>query len=184
MSQRQVKGSLFVDYVRMIKSRKDVNWSRHLTGEDLAFLDQVIEEAKWFPMKSFERMGIGILTEIAGGNFEAAHLWGRFSMDALFSLHPDLVAEENPLESIFRFQVLRRSFFNFDAISIRSMQNKQVVIEIDYQMSKLAERAACCQTAGFFERVLELSGAREITHEFTQQAWETSPPTLLKLTWS
>ena len=35
---RQVKGTLFVDYVRMLRSRKDVDWTRYLKADDLPFL--------------------------------------------------------------------------------------------------------------------------------------------------
>ena len=32
---KHVKGTLFLDYVRMIKKLKDIDWSKHLTPEDM-----------------------------------------------------------------------------------------------------------------------------------------------------
>jgi hypothetical protein len=44
---KKVKGVLFADYVRMLKSRKGVDWSRYLKPEDMIFLDQKILESEW-----------------------------------------------------------------------------------------------------------------------------------------
>ena len=78
-----MRGSLFVDYVRMLRSRKDVNWSNSLAPEDVAFLSERIAADQWYPMESFERMGLAILAEIAGGDITAVKEWGRSSIDGL-----------------------------------------------------------------------------------------------------
>jgi hypothetical protein len=153
-----VKGSVFVDYVRMIRSRKDVDWRRHLKVEDFQFLAEIIEPEVWYPMETFERFGLGILAEIALGDLNSVYIWGRFAMDDLFRLHQALIAEENPQESLMRFQVLRASFFDF-------------------------EEASSYQTAGFLERLIELSGAKKPRYQFQQKAWQGSPETLIQLDW-
>ena len=73
---RRVKGTLFVDYVRMLRSRKDVDWSRHLRPEDLAFLGERVRHDAWYPMDSFERMGLAILAEISS-DMQIVQAWGR-----------------------------------------------------------------------------------------------------------
>ena len=57
---KKVKGSLFVDYVRMIKGNKDIDWGKYLTAEDMAFLDEPVADSEWYPFETFERMGLGI----------------------------------------------------------------------------------------------------------------------------
>ena len=37
---RQVRGVLFVDYVRMLRSQKKVDWAQHLAATDLAYLQE------------------------------------------------------------------------------------------------------------------------------------------------
>src|SRR5258706_13705655 len=71
MQSRCVKGLLFADYVRMIRRRKDVDWSRHLLPSDLEVLGTFINPEAWYPMESFERMGNGILAEIGNGDVQA-----------------------------------------------------------------------------------------------------------------
>jgi hypothetical protein len=53
-TERRVKGSLFVDCVRMLRSRADVDWSKHLQPVDLGYLVQRIDREAWYPMATFE----------------------------------------------------------------------------------------------------------------------------------
>ena len=52
---RHVRGVLFADYIRMIRSQKDVPWRDALHPEDLPYLEEAIDAARWYPMESFER---------------------------------------------------------------------------------------------------------------------------------
>ncbi len=179
---KNVKGLLFVDYVRMIRSSKGVDWTRYLRPEDMVFL-QAVMESEWYPFETFERMGLAILAEIARGDMQMPRIWGRASVDSLFSQHRSLICEGNPRESLVRFQVLRRSFFDFAAIDIQVLFGTYAKVAISYGMSRIAEEAASQQVLGFFERLLELSGAGAIQYQFTAWAWEGAPATILELRW-
>ena len=167
----------------MIKSNKNVDWSKYLTPDDMSFLDQTILEPEWYPFDTFERMGVGILKELGSGAMEAVRLWGRHSIDDLLNIHKSLICEGDPRESLMRFQVLRRSFFDFGSINFQAIQDNHAKLEIRYDMCKIAEEAATYQTLGFFERLLELSGAKDIQHKFKSKLWEGDPVTILDLHW-
>jgi len=181
---KKVKGFLFLDYVRMLKSRKEVDWRRHLPAEDLPFLDREILESEWYPFETFERLGLAIMQEIARGDMQMPRVWGRASVDNLFSQYRSLICEGDPRESLVRFQVLRRSFFDFGAVDIQVLFGTFAKIVIAYGMSRLAEEAACHQALGFFERLLELSGASELRYQFTAKSWEGAKATILELNWN
>ena len=181
---RFVKGTLFVDYVRMLRSRKDVDWSAHLQPQDMPFLVQPIEPTQWYPMETFERFGLAILREIARGSLEAVQAWGRFSMDELRAVHAELVAEGDAVESLMRFQVLRGSFFDFRAIEIVEVTEGEARIQVAYGMSDVAEEAASYQTLGFFERLLELAGVRLSRVGFSAMSWRGDLVTIIELTWA
>lgn len=178
-----VKGIVFLDYVRMIRSRKDVDWRKHLKAEDFPFLTAIIQPEQWYPMETFERMGLGIFTEIANGDVQSVYMWGRFAMDDLFRLHKTLIANGNPLESLMRFQVLRRSFFDFNSIEIKSLMGNRAIVEVNYNMDKTAEEASSYQTAGFLERLVELSGAKKTQFQFLKKTWAGDPVTAIQLDW-
>jgi hypothetical protein len=180
---RNVKGVLFADYVRMIRGQKNVDWSKRLAPEDMSFLVARVDPAGWYPMATFERMGNAILAEIAGGNVEAARFWGRTSVDRLHLETPSLVAEGDPLETLMRFRVLRRTFFDFEALVVHAATEGDASIEIHYFMGPLAEEAASYQTMGFFERLLIVAGATAVEARFTERSWAGDARTLLRLSW-
>ena len=180
---RNVKGVLFADYVRMLRGHKTVDWSRQLHSDDLPFLKSKIVATEWYPMVTFERMGNAILREVADNDLEAVRMWGRFSVDALRAASPQLVADGDPLETLMRFRVLRSTFFDFEALEIPSLSEGQADIVIHYHMGSIAEEAACYQTMGFFERLLDLGGATNIFVHFTSRSWNGDARTLLQVSW-
>lgn len=180
-SERSVRGVLFADYVRMIRRRKDVDWSKHLLPEDGELLHGHVEPDAWYPMSSFERMGNAILAAIAGGDEQAVRLWGRLSVAPLAEQYPALVAAHDPMETLMRFHVLRSTFFDFAAVRVAMATPEQAELEIHYYMGPVAEEAASYQTMGFFEGLLALAGAVEVRARFRERSWEGDARTLLAL---
>jgi hypothetical protein len=180
---RHVKGTLFVDYVRMLRSRKDVDWASRLSPPDLQFLQRRVEPNGWYPMETFERFGLLILDEIAKGDLLVVRAWGRLSVDPLVALHEGLLVRGDPRESLMRFQVLRRSFFDFEAVTIPELSDHSARVHVDYGMSPRAEQAACVQTQGFFARLVELAGGGGVRADFERRAWEGDTTTVVALDW-
>jgi hypothetical protein len=180
---RRVKGTLFVDYVRMIRSQKSVDWSKHLSRDDLVHLKHRVLPDAWYPMETFERMGLAILTE-THPELDTIKLWGRTQIDWLSHVHSDLVVRGDAVDTLMRFKVLRASFFDFEAIEIVQISEGEAVIEISYGMSDPAEEAASHQTLGFFERLLECTGASDVEAWFSCKAWEGHLKTTLQLRWT
>jgi hypothetical protein len=167
----------------MLRGRKDADWSRLLQPEDLGYLVQRIAPDSWYPMATFERMGLAILGEIAQGDLDAVRGFGRMSIDWLCQSTPGLLAEGDPRDSLMRFQVLRRSFFSYPALEIQGISDGEASIQIAYGMSDRAEEAASWQTLGFFERLLEVAGAKHVQAWFSSRSWAGELVTLAQLRW-
>jgi eukaryotic-like serine/threonine-protein kinase len=180
---RHVKGILFADYVRMIRAVKSIDWSSRLVSEDRALLHDKIAPDGWYPMAAFERLGNAILEVVAQGQLELVRMWGRGQADTLRVKQPMLIAAGDPVETLNRFRVLRATYFDFDTLAVPLLHLDEAQILIAYQMGMPAEEAASYQTMGFFERLLELSGAREVSARFSTTSWSGDPRTLLSLHW-
>jgi hypothetical protein len=128
-------------------------------------------------------MGNGILTEIAGGQVEGARMWGRLQVDSVRAQTPSLVAPGDALETLMRFRVLRSTFFDFDALRVSDLCEGHATVGVGYYMGAMAEEAACFQTMGFFERLVELSGANGVHARCTQRSWAGDPETIFQLDW-
>jgi hypothetical protein len=167
----------------MVRRHKGVDWSQHLAPEDLPFLSTAIEPGGWYPMATFERLGNAILKFVANGDLFPVRLWGRYSADQLRADQPTLVSPGDPVETLNRFRVLRSTYFDFDALEILMLHEGGAEIAIAYYMGMPAEEAASFQTMGFFERQLELAGAREVDARFRLRSWAGDGRTVLVLRW-
>jgi hypothetical protein len=180
---RLVRGVLFLDYVRMLRSQKPPKLSEHLTAEDLGYLQIHIHPDSWYPMATFERLGNAILATVTHGELFPVRLWGRYSVTQLMRAHPTLLAPGDPVESLNRFRVLRETFFNFPALDVVMLHELEADIAIRYHMGMPAEQAAAFQTMGFFEGLLEHAGARDVRAEFSEKSWDGNSRTLMALRW-
>ena len=180
---RRVRGVLFVDYVRMLRSQKAVDWSKYLAPDDLPYLQTHIDPGRWYPMATFERMGNAILETVTRGELFPVQLWGRYSAAQLRAANPMLLAPNDPPETLSRFRVLRQTFFDFDALEVPLLHDNEAHIIVRYHMGMAAEEAAAYQTLGFFEGLLELAGATEVRAAFLDKSWEGDPRTLLVIKW-
>jgi hypothetical protein len=181
---RNVKGVLFLDYVRMVKANRAAEWAAMLEPRDMAFLSEQIDPSGWYPMETFERFGVAILKFVARDQLFPVQLWGRYSATQLHAANPALLAVNDPLESISRFRVLRQTFFDFEALEVPLIHPGAAQIRIRYHMGAVAEEAACYQTMGFFEGLIELAGASRVDARFRQRSWDGDPQTRLDLMWS
>jgi hypothetical protein len=180
---RRVKGTLFVDYVRMMRAQKDVDWARYLKPEDLELIHRRVDPDGWYPMGSFERMGVAILAEVARGELELVREWGRMQTEWITQTESGLLAPGDPMESLMRFQVLRNGFFDYTALEFSYVYEGEAALEIRYGMGPVAEQAAALQTMGFFEKLVELAGGKKVEARFTSESWAGAPVTTLNLRW-
>jgi hypothetical protein len=167
----------------MIRANKQVVWSEFLEEEDLPYLSRWIESREWYPMETYERMGLAILETVAHGDLSLIHRWGRETVDLLCEQEPDLLALGDPRETFARFHVLRQSLFDFPAVEATVVRDGKALLEIDYGMSSPAEEAACHLSMGFLERLLELCGAEEIDVSLTACSWEGAERTEMTVRW-
>jgi hypothetical protein len=182
-AMRQVRGVLFVDYVRMLRSQKSVDLSRHLPSQDLTYLQMFIDPDGWYPMATFERMGNAILTTVTRGELFPVRLWGRYTAAQLQTVNPMLLEPNNPPETLSRFRVLRETFFNFNALEVLLLHDDEAHIVVRYHMGMPAEEAAAYQTMGFFEGLLELAGAKDVRAVFQDKSWDGDERTMIVIRW-
>lgn len=167
----------------MIRGRKDVDFSKYLSPDDLEMLRARIDPWAWYPMETFERMGLAILKEIALGQLPGVRMWGRFQVQSSRREFPDLVVDGNPQETMMRFRVLATSFFDYAAIEVPQIDEETALVSIQYGMGATAEETACFQSLGFLEGLVEAAGGREVYARLGAKSWGGAPRTLITLTW-
>jgi hypothetical protein len=178
-----VKGVLFADYVRMLRAHRGRTWREFLEPEDLTFLDQTIDFDAWYPMDSFERLGIAIFQAIAEGDLGLVRDWGRASVVRIVGTNEHVLVPGDPRESLMRFLVLRRSLFDFEALCMLQLCDASASIGVEYGMQPLAEQAAAVQTLGFFEGLIALAEGGDVHGEFLETSWRGDRQTIIGFSW-
>lgn len=178
-----VKGVLFADYVRMLRAHRGRTWHEFLEPEDLVFLYQTIDLEAWYPMESFERLGVAIFQAIAEGDLGLVRDWGRASVARVVGTNEQVLVPGDSRESLMRFFVLRRSLFDFEALSMLQLCDVSASIGVEYGMQPLAERAAAVQTIGFFEGLIALADGGDVRGEFLESSWRGDRQTIIGFSW-
>jgi hypothetical protein len=167
----------------MIRRRKNVDWEKILPPEDMFFVWQDIKPDVWYPMPTFERLGVAILEHLEGATCEAVRLWGRFSAQQFETPEANLVVKGDPIESLMRLRVMRNTLFDFPAFDIPMLTEGHARVTMTYHMSPRAEEAACHQTMGFCEGVVAMTGAKNVHAEFQECSWKGDERTMFALVW-
>jgi hypothetical protein len=178
-----VKGVLFADYVRMLRAHRGRTLDEFLHPSDFAYLDDEVELEVWYPMAVFERLGLAIFQAIAEGDLGLVRDWGRASVARVVGSNESVIVPGDARESLMRFFVLRKSFFDYEALSMQQLSDESASIGVEYGMSPLAERAAAVQTMGFFEGLIGLAGGRDVHAEFLESSWRGDRQTIVGFTW-
>lgn len=118
MADKMVKGTIFSEYIRMIKMAPDLEWSRYLTEEDLALANEVILASSWYPLETYKRLGVAVFKLMAKQDLKAAWLWGRASLDEQIRTYKNIVQPNDPLGSIRKFSGYLGRFANFDLMDV------------------------------------------------------------------
>jgi hypothetical protein len=131
----------------------------------------------------FERFGIAIFKTVAGEDLDLVRRFGRLTAAHVAGTVEGIVVAHDPRESLMRFQVYRRSFFDFNSLQVLQIDDGLAELEIAYGMSPIAEEAAAHQTMGFFEGFIELADGVSIEASFLERSWAGDNLTVLRLTW-
>jgi CheY-like chemotaxis protein len=142
-----------------------------------------IEPFDWYPMETFERLGLAILDHIVGSERDAIRLWGRSRLEGVVQALPDLVVANDPAASIEQFHGFFRDSFDFETLRLVSVSPGRLQLQVDYAMSPRAEEAAAWQTAGFFETVITASGGLAVRSTLEPHDWASGGPATFVLTW-
>jgi hypothetical protein len=181
---KQVEGSLFAEYVQMIKKNKHISWNKHLGSSEMEFVDQTIHPSQWYPYEVYQQYGAAIFQEIAGGKPEVAYSWGKETMDRLAGLYKrNLIEKGDPLKSLSKLRALTRNVFNFDSFEMTVHGENHVDIAVDLTFGTEAIQGYSYQMLGSFQRLVELSGVDDVKAEFSAKSWEGDDKTVIELRW-
>ncbi|HUT55677.1 MAG TPA: hypothetical protein VM658_19965 [bacterium] len=157
-SNRSVKGSVVIDYVRMVRATPDQPWDRYLLPEDMALIKQMVLPGSWYPIGFFQRIGLAVFKLVAKENNELLRAFGKSIADRLHADHPGMVSKDKPRNTLEKYIWIQKRFYNFDAFNTEDQGPGRLLVHIYSLPEEVGIPVYIIQISGMVERLIELSG--------------------------
>jgi len=178
-----VKGSVFIDLVRMIKKEKSGVYDKYLTSKDREIISPKMWPSGWYPYETYKHCLEAIFGVIAKNDLKVAKEWGRRTFEAVMaSTYKDLLKRSDPFSFIKQFETINRSIYDFGSTEIVAEGENRALYKLSSFDAKFVLLYYIIQ--GWTERGLELSGAKSVKSEFVTESWEGHPFTSMRFTWT
>jgi hypothetical protein len=172
----QVKGTMIIDYVKLVRTNPDKDWDRYLEAEDWEIINGQVLSSAWYPYGFFRRLGYAVFKEIAGADLEAVRFFGKINIKNTLKIYKGVLAPGDPVASAENFANLRRNFIKADA-DTRMVEHgdgwmKYKVTAPSGEKDAEGLEAFCYQIAGNLEGIVEDTGGKVISSEVSSTETE------------
>jgi hypothetical protein len=179
----QVKGSIFVEFVKTIRSNKTGVFDKYLTAADREIISQRILPNIWYPYETFKHCLTAVFEVLAKQDLEVVKEWGRaYGQAIMTTLYVTILKKGSPLSYVKRIGVLVRTFFDFGRVEIVLESETQAVYKIydfDLQYAPIHYLLN-----GWIERTMEICGAKDLKCKTITKSWAGDANTSIRLSWT
>lgn len=159
----QIKGTMAIDFVRIVRANRDKNWEKWLTPADLEIVNGKVLPSNWYPYDFFRRIAFAVFKEIAGGNLLTAQQFGRFQMRGLLAIYKNVLRPGDPGASVKTLAALYRTFIR-GAYETRTteLEERSLTFEIEAAVEDDEERLLpfVYQVSGYILEIAEQAGGK------------------------
>jgi uncharacterized protein (TIGR02265 family) len=178
-----VKGSICIDMVKMIKSDKSGACDKFLTDKDREIINQKILASIWYPFETYKHCITAIYEVYAKKNPEVAREWGRqVGHTAMTTIYAAYITGRDPMYFLDKYEMIHKKFYDFGKIDVVVEGKTQVLYKMSEFDSECVPLFYIIQ--GWLERGVELCGAKNVKIEFLTKSWERHPDTTFRISWS
>jgi len=180
---RHVKGSLIVDYVKMIRGNPQLPWADHLKPEDLALINQLILPSSWYPMEVFQRIGMATFKLVAQENYTVIRAYGRALADRINQENPGMVVKGRARNTLRKYREIQNRMYSFKPVETEDLAPQRLLIHIFSAPTEPEAKLLMEIISGTLERLIELSGGRDIKIKLLEAVWKGADQNTLEVTW-
>ena len=178
----QVKGSMFVRFVRSIKADKSGQCESLLTDEAKEVAGSLILASKWYPFEVYKSCFEAVCRVYIKSDPEAMRQWGRmYGEQTMTEIYGMVFTKKDALAGMAAFRDIARNVYDSIGIESRMVSDNEIEITItdfdpDFEEWYLVG-------LGWIERTLELVIKQDITSRITQRSWLGDPATVYRMKW-
>lgn len=162
----EVKGTFFLDFIKVIKSNKDKNLGKWLTPEDWNVINSKIMPSQWYPYETYQNAGQAIFKEVAKENVDITRAFGKMIGVNLSVFYQNLLIPGDPAASVEKFVILRNNWFKGvkTAFQLLDRHKNSLTFKLIYSADDKvpAEEAFAYLLAGILEGLIDQTGAKNV----------------------
>ena len=178
-----VKGSVLVDYVKLMRASPQLPWADHLSPEELKQLQEMILPASWYPVELFQRLGLAVFRLISKESYEVVHGYGRFLAEQMNAQNPGLVVKGRPKDTLNKYQVIQDRLISYKAIEIKEQGPGRLIFQANFLPQDEAIQLYMEVTAATMARLIEFSGGRNVRARLLEGMWQGANSNAMEVTW-
>jgi len=181
---RRVKGSIMLDFVKVVHRARHLPWDRYLTAQDFELVESMILPSSWYPLETYQRIGLAVYELLGQGRPENARRWGQESMARLMEgVYQKALLKGDPLEAIKSFITLRKTLIDFGEFALNPIGPGQVEF-IMFEVNEIPGLEPFSHMfVGNMEKLAAANGGREVTVEFSDQRRNDRPARVFQIRW-
>jgi len=180
---RYVKGNVILDYVKMIRANPHLPWAEHLQTEDLEVVKQLVLPLSWYSLDQFQRLGVAVFKLIAKENYAVLRAYGRSLGDRMKADNPGMIARGGSRVTLARFSEIQKRLYSFSAQQIDDIGPGHIILHIYSTPADFGIPVYIEQLCGTIERLIELSGGRQVQIKFLESVLKGAKQNTLDITW-
>jgi hypothetical protein len=180
---RFVKGSVLVDYIKLMRASPQLPWADHLAPADLEQLQQMILPASWYPVELFQRLGLAVFKLVSKESFEVVHSFGRFLAEQMNANNPGLVVKGRPRDTLNKYQVIQDRLLSYKALEIKEQGPGRLIFQAYFLPQDEAIEIYMEVTAATLGRLIEFSGGRNVRARLLEGMWQGGNSNTMEVTW-
>lgn len=184
MTELKVKGTMFVDQVKMIRANKNLDWSKHLSPADWEIINTRVLPSEWYPLEIYVKCSMAVFKVVAQENLDVVRFRGKMRGKELFeNVYKSLVTPNDPSFSLGRFVGVYMQLFNFSTLKLEHAGKNHERLYHDSKHTLHANRPYIHQLIGHLEVLIEMAGGKNVKFEIPDKQWEGAPVTIIDITW-
>lgn len=165
----RIKGTIFLQLVKLIRAFKDKDWNKYLQPEDWQVINSIVVASRFYPDDLYWRVANATFREIAESKMENVVLHGINVGKDILNVYKSTKVDGDPVASIENVVKITRTLFDGENEQYKEpeiekgtnyIKNKQYF----YLGEKNREKADLIYNtiAGIFQAVAENAGAKNI----------------------
>ncbi|MDD5223894.1 MAG: hypothetical protein PHE84_07875 [bacterium] len=184
--EEKVKGTIFVDFVKTIRSSKDERILSYLTEKDREVISGLIFPSGWYQLDTFLRCLTAVFEVLGDKKPENARMWGRvFGAKIFTGVYKDIkfTGDKDVPVALKGFALTSKTFFTGSGLEQVFAEGKKA----RFRVTRVTELPAITiffhVLAGCLEVYIEMAGGQNPQVSFTEKVIDGKKEVVFETLW-